>query len=174
MSLQSSRTVDAVARPALTPTCVWRISDRLVIALDDRFGDPDDSYVNGSQVWLREDGPGGTVLEWRLHPVAGYRRPAGLGIYEVFPAVALAAVDGADSPAQAEALWDGLECFAAYGDELEPAVLRAAALAVLGMEPDGAGLVDHDAIGDRWERAGGAMSIVAALLAELGSPAAER
>src|SRR5688500_7847621 len=35
----------------LVPTCVWRISPALVIALDERFGEPVDAYVNGSQVW---------------------------------------------------------------------------------------------------------------------------
>ena len=62
----------------LVPTCVWKASPALLLALDDRFGAPVDTYVNGSQVWLRDDGPGGEALEWRLHPVAGYRRPPGL------------------------------------------------------------------------------------------------
>ena len=158
-------------REALTPTCVWRVSDRLVVALDDRFGEPVDCYVNGSQVWLREDGPADETLEWRLHPVAGFRRPPGLGTDEVFSAVALASATGGESPARADSLWDGLECFAAYGDEVEPAMLRAAAAAALGIEPDAAGLADHAAIGDRWERSRGEISIVAALLDELGSPA---
>ena len=42
----------------LTPTCVWRASPELIVALDVRFGEPVDAYVNGSQVWLRDDGPG--------------------------------------------------------------------------------------------------------------------
>ena len=50
------------------PTCVWRISDALVLALDDAFGEPTDTYVNGSQVWLLDNGPAGATLEWRLHP----------------------------------------------------------------------------------------------------------
>ena len=33
--------------------CVWRITAELVLAFDDRFGEPIDSYVNGSQVWLQ-------------------------------------------------------------------------------------------------------------------------
>ena len=76
--------------PALVPCCVWVATPEVVIALDDRFGEPLDAYVNGSQVWLREDGPGSLLLEWRLHPVAGYRRPAGTGTYEIFAATALA------------------------------------------------------------------------------------
>ena len=52
-------------------TCVWRASPAVIVALDERFGEPVDAYVNGSQTWLRDDGPGGITLEWRLHPVAG-------------------------------------------------------------------------------------------------------
>src|SRR5947209_3180499 len=72
-----------VARTVLIPTCVWRATTGLVIALDGRFGEPVDAYVNGSQVWLRDDGQGDITVEWRLHPVAGYRRPAGLDTYDV-------------------------------------------------------------------------------------------
>ena len=156
-----------MARPVLVPTCVWRISPELVVALDERFGEPVDAYVNGSQVWLRDDGPGGIALEWRLHPVAGFRRPPGVGTYEVFPAVALAVATGESPPAPPESLWDGLEAFPAYGEETEPPLLRAATTGSLGIPPDAAGLVDHTSVGDEWERAGGAVSIVGALLAQL-------
>lgn len=152
----------------LVPTCVWRISPQLVVALDEHLGEPVDTYVNGSQVWLREDGPGAITIEWRLHPVAGYRRPAGLATEEVFDAVSGALAAGVDPPAPPEGLWDGLEAFAAYGDEVEPAPLAAACTAALGLAPDAAGLVDHDAVGDEWERTGGRTSIVAALLRQLG------
>jgi hypothetical protein len=156
-----------MARPVLTPTCVWRTTPELIVALDDRFGEPVDAYVNGSQVWLREDGPHGTTIEWRLHPVADYRRPAGLGTYEVFSAVALAVATGADPPAPPEELWDGLEAFAAYGEEIEPAVLASAATEALGIPPDAAGVADHQRIGDEWERTQGSISVVEALLAQL-------
>ncbi len=156
-----------MARPVLMPTCVWRISPELIVALDGRFGEPVDAYVNGSQVWLRDDGPGGMALEWRLHPVAGFRRPPGVGTYEVFPAVALAVATGEAPPAPPESLWDGLEAFPAYGEETEPPLLRAAATGSLGIPPGAAGLVDHASVGDEWERTGGAVSIVGALLAQL-------
>ncbi|HVF74860.1 MAG TPA: hypothetical protein VM938_07410 [Acidimicrobiales bacterium] len=152
---------------ALTPTCVWHISPELVVALDDRFGEPVDAYVNGSQVWLRDDGPDGTTIEWRLHPVGGYRRPAGVGTYEVFAAVALAVATGGTPPAAPERLWGGLEAFAAYGDEIEPAVLKAVATEALGIAPDAAGLVDHARIAEEWERTGGQVSIVKALFEQL-------
>jgi len=151
----------------LTPTCVWRATPELIIALDGRFGEPVDAYVNGSQVWLREDGPAGLTIEWRLHPVAGYRRPPKVGTYEVFSHTALALGTGTAPPAPLVELWDGLEAFAAYGEEVEPAPLTAAVTESLGIPPDGAGLVDHDAIGDAWEHSGGKVSIVDALLAQL-------
>jgi hypothetical protein len=137
------------------------------MALDARFGEPLDAYVNGSQVWLRDDGPGGIPLEWRLHPVAGYRRPAGLDTYEVFSAVALALATGEPAPAPLEQLWDGLEAFPAYGDEIEPQPLAAAVTVALGIGPDAFGLVDHETIADEWERTRGGVSIVADLLRQL-------
>jgi len=152
----------------LVAACVWRVDAALVLALQERYGDPVDAYVNGSQVWLREDGPGGITLEWRLHPVAGYRRPEGVDTYDVFPATALTLAAGGRPPAPIDELWDGLEAFAAYGDEVEPATLAAAATESLGRAPDAAGLVDHGPVGDEWERSGGRSSIVDALLAQLG------
>ena len=151
----------------LVPTCVWKASPALLIALDDRFGEPVDTYVNGSQVWLRDDGPGGEALEWRLHPVAGYRRPPGLATEEVFDVVTAALARGGDPPVPLDRLWDGLAAFAAYDDELEPAPLASACSASLGMPPDAAGLADHDVIGDQWEQSGVATSIVGALLDQL-------
>jgi hypothetical protein len=151
----------------MVPTCVWRTTPTLVLALDERFGEPVDAYVNGSQVWIRDDGPGGITLEWRLHPVAGYRRPPTLTTYDVFPATALALAGGEAPVAPPEELWDGLEAFPAYGDEVEPAPLAAAVTDALGLAPDAAGLADHARIGDQWERAGGGISIISALLEQL-------
>ena len=155
----------------LVAAAVWRARPQVIVALDDRFGEPVDAYVNGSQVWLREDGPGGVTLEWRLHPVAHFRRPDGTGTYEVFSAAALAMATGGTPPAPLEELWDGLEVFAAYGDDLEPQPLAAAATAALGIEPDAFGLVDHEPIADQWERTRGAISIAADLLRQLSAAA---
>src|SRR5262245_10293831 len=92
-----------------TPACVWRATSAVIVALDERFGEPVDAYVNGSQTWLRDDGPAGITLEWRLHPVAGYRKPPELDAYEIFPAVALAVENGAELTATIETLWVGTE-----------------------------------------------------------------
>lgn len=148
------------------PTCVWRATHEVVVALDDRFGPPVDAYVNGAQVWLRE-GPAGATLEWRLHPVAGYRRPDDVGTYEVFEAVADALSQRGTSPAPLDRLWDGLEAFPAYGEEIEPVPLAAACAEDLGITPHASGLVDHKQIGDRWEAVQGRTSIVDALFEQL-------
>ncbi len=69
-------------------------------------------------------------------------------------------------------LWDGLECFPAYGEEIEPAPLTQAATEALERAPDASGLVDHEQIGTVWEQANGKVSIVEMLLAELRTRAA--
>ena len=154
------------------PTCVWRISPELVVALDAGLGEPVDSYVNGSQTWLREDGPTGQMIEWRLHPAAGFQRPGDIGTHELFGAVALALGTGATPPAAPEALWEGLEAFPAYPDEakdLEPMRVAEVCTAVLGIAPDASGLVDHEPIGETWERTAGQYSIITALFEQLGA-----
>jgi hypothetical protein len=153
---------------ARTATAVWRIRPVVVLALAERLGEPVDRYVNGSQTWFTET-PGGVALEWRLHPVARYTTPKGLTHNDVWDIVveSLIAGDGRLAP---EAVWDGLECFAAYGDDIEPGPLAAAAGEELGNAPDAAGLVDHQSIGDEWERTRGAVSIFELLHRQLDLP----
>jgi hypothetical protein len=159
-------------------TTVWRIAPALVAALDERLDSPIDSYVNGTQTWLTDDGPNGTTLEWRLHPVASYQPPTGLSHYDLWESVVGGLAAGADPSSLAlggerrplTSLWDGLECFAAHGATPEPAPLAAAATAALGLAPDAAGLVDHGRIGDAWERSRRSVSIVALLFEELEQP----
>jgi len=153
----------------LVPTCVWRATPELIVLLDATFGEPLDTYVNGSQVWLRPEGPDELTIEWRLHPVAGYRRPKGITTEEVFERTALALATGSAPPAALSELWDGLEAFPAYDEEPEPQSVAALCRASLGLDPDAVGLVDHQRIADEWERTGGAVSVVAALLTDLGA-----
>jgi len=87
----------------------------------------------------------------------------------VFDAVTAALAAGTESPVALDLLWEGLEAFAAYDDEVEPATLAAACTASLGAPPDAAGVADHDLVADEWEQSGGATSIVSALLAQLAS-----
>ena len=160
---------------ARVATTVWTIAPDLVLALDERLGTPVDSYVNGSQTWLTTAGDDdGIELEWRLHPVAGYRSPKGLSHYDVWEQVVAALSQGADPHAlplgdetrPLTSLWDGLECFAPF-DDVEPVALASLATDVLGRAPDRAGLVDHDTVGDAWERSRGDVSLVALLLEQL-------
>jgi hypothetical protein len=152
-------------------TAVWRASADLVLALDEHLGSPVDSYVNGSQTWFT----GEPVLEWRLHPVAGFHLPGGLSPYDLWDAVVGALAAGGDPTELAVGdttvgladLWDGLECFPAYDDELEPAAVVARAAAQLPIAPELSGLVDHDSVGDEWERSNGSVSIVALLVRQL-------
>jgi hypothetical protein len=160
-----------------TATCVWRVDAELVLSLDARLGPPVDSYVNGSQTWITDDGPAGVALEWRLHPVAGFRQPRDLSHYDLWEQVVASLSVGVDPDALTlgteartlRSIWDGLESFAAYGDDLEPAPLAQAATAALGRAPDAAGLVDHEAIGTAWEHTKGSTSIVEMVFAELKS-----
>lgn len=166
----------------LTATAVWRITPAVVRALDGALGPPVDSYVNGTQTWLTDDGPGDVTLEWRLHPVAGYRPPPRLSHYDLWELV-VDQLDAARDPSALAfggdggepelrpltSLWDGLEVFSAYGDEIEPATLAAAGTTRLGIAPDASGLVDHRRIGDAWEHARGSVSIFAMLLDELAT-----
>ena len=151
----------------LVPACVWRVTPELLLALDDHFGEPVDSYVNGSQTWLREDGPGEATLEWRLHPVARYTKPRGMSTHEVLAMVVFALRSGEEPPAPLEQLWDGLEAFPCFGDETEPALLLQACTTSLGLTPDAFGVVDHQRIGDQWEASNGKTSVVDALFEQL-------
>ena len=153
--------------PERVSSCLWRATPAIVLLLDERFGEPVDSYVNGAQVWLRDDGPGGTALEWRLHPVAGYERPKGSETSDVLSSYVFALANGLEPPAPLDRLWDGLEAFPCYGDEIEPAPLVAACTEALGVGPDGFGVVDHTGVADRWEQANGRLSILDALFAQL-------
>ena len=77
-----------------TATTVWRLTPELVLALDAQLGPPVDGYVNGTQTWLTDRGPGGETLEWRLHPVSGFRPPKGVGPYDLWDEVYRIRVSG--------------------------------------------------------------------------------
>jgi hypothetical protein len=156
----------------LIATTLWWVTPEVVTALDAHLGPPVDSYVNGAQTWFSGEEQ---VLEWRLHPVAAYRAPRGLTHYDLWERVvdelhAGRAPDvlGLGEETRAlDSLWEGLECFPAYGDDLEPATVSLRAVELLGVAADLSGLVDHDRVGDRWEAAKGAVSIVRLLADQL-------
>ena len=161
-----------------TPTCVYAVDPQLVEQLDAHLGPPLDSYVRGWQVWLEHNGPGGERLEWRLHPPARFRMPAGVNAHDLFDVVLQGLADVDDPAADAfvagreqrtlEQTWEALEVFPADGDDIEPAALAAAAAAALGgRQPDAYGRADHDRLGDLWKGRHGDFSVGAALLAAL-------
>jgi hypothetical protein len=144
----------------LPTVALWRCTPELVVALDTHLGEPTDTYVNGAQVWLRDDGPRDITLEWRLHPVGGYQRPASTSTTNVFRRVVTAIVDSVDNPpGDPVALWGGLEVFSAYDDALRADELRGCCVALLGIEPDAVGSVNHEPIGDAWEQTSGQFDI---------------
>lgn len=147
-------------------TAVWRIRPELVLGIADRLGEPVDRYVNGSQTWFTET-PEGVALEWRLHPKAGFKRPGDVSHHDMWDVVVASLIG--HPKLLPDAVWDGLECFAAYGDDIEPGELKAVATTQLGVVPDATGLVDHESIGDAWERTRGKISIVDLLLEQLGA-----
>lgn len=161
--------------PELSATVVWPVSAELVLALDARLGPPVDSYVNGSQTWLSADGPGEIMVEWRLHPVGGYVTPDGLTHYDIWDAVVGALAAGADAdalplgpePQPLHSLWTVLECFAAYGDDVEPGPLAAAVGTALGIAPAHFGTIDHEAITEQWLRSQRADDLGALVVAAL-------
>ncbi len=156
----------------LIATALWWMTPELVGALDAQLGAPVDSYVNGSQTWFTGEEK---TLEWRLHPVAEFTQPNGLTHYDLWERVVdeLHAGRSADALVLGEEsrpltdLWDGLECFPAYGDDLEPATLSGRAAELLGTAPDLCGLVDHDRVADAWEATHGKVSIIRLLSEQL-------
>lgn len=151
-------------------TCVWDLDAELVIALHQRIGSPVDSYANGSQTWLRGDGPDGVPVEWRLHPRPDFARPGQMSSYHLFPTVAAALARGEEPDIDPAAIWTGLEVAPAYGDEVPPEALAASLTAVLGRAPDAFGRVDRDALGRAWERSGGRLDVIARLRELLDRP----
>lgn len=159
------------------PTCVYRVDAALVELLDERLGPPLDSYVRGWQVWLEAHGPAGETLEWRLHPPAGFAMPRGVNPHDLFEVV-LQGLSGLDDPdtqpfaagkeqRRLADVWEVLEVFPTFGDDIPPERLVAIAEDVLGRRPDAAGTADHARLGDRFKAERGGFSVGEALLATL-------
>jgi hypothetical protein len=161
------------------PTCVWRVTPALIERLETQLGPPLDSYVRGWQVWLEPNGPQGVTLEWRLHPPAGFAMPRGVDPHDLFDVVSQALAEAQD-PAAGEALalghearplpavWEVLEAFPAFDDDVELAALIGCVTRALdGWAPDVAGQADHARLGDLWKSAKGDFSVGQALLAQL-------
>jgi hypothetical protein len=155
--------------PVFVSCALWAISSELIVTLDERFGEPVDTYVNGSQVWLRSDGPNDVTLEYRLHPIGGYIKPKGVQTDQVLAVIALALAQGEEPIAGFDTLWEGLEVFVAFDDE---GPLAAAELARIGEEQLGItatafGEVDHESVAVRWQQSERQTSIVSELMSQL-------
>jgi hypothetical protein len=160
----------------MTPTCVYRVDAALVELLDACLGPPLDSYYNGWQVWLEDNGPAGERLEWRLHPPARFRMPRAVNPHDLFEVVLQGLGErGSAFPAGREQrtlaqVWEVLEVFPAHGDPVDPEALAdAAARALGGRRPDAAGRVDHERLGDLYKGRRGDFSVGQALLEALGA-----
>ncbi|HEX7131711.1 MAG TPA: hypothetical protein VF228_04015 [Iamia sp.] len=153
--------------PGPAATCVWRLQPALLGALIQRFGAPADTYGNGSQTWLRSDGPDGTPIEWRLHPHADFVRPTDLAADQLFTLIAGAVARNETPRLDPATVWTGLEAAWAFDEELPADQLAECTRAALGLDADACGAVDRDAIGAEWERSGGRLDVIAHLLAAL-------
>lgn len=154
-----------MAGPAAT--CVWRLRPAVLAALAQQFGAPADTYGNGSQTWLRSDGPDGTPIEWRLHPRADFVRPTDLAADRLFTLIAGAVARGEEPRLDPATVWTGLEAAWAFDEELPADQLAGCTRAALGIDADASGSVDRDAIAVEWERSGGRLDVIAHLLAAL-------
>lgn len=145
----------------LIATCVWTVTPELLVALHTRLGPPAHAYDNGSQSWLRDDGPNGVLVEWRLHPHAELVRTGRPSGYHLFPAVAGALARGDAPELDPRAVWSGLEAAPAFADPVTADALAGRLGAVLGLLPDAWGPLDRDALARSWEESLGDLDVVA-------------
>ncbi len=144
----------------LDVSCVFLLSNdvNLLGKIQDKLGDPVDSYWNGSHTWFSEANE--TELEWRLHPVSGFTMPEGARPEELFEL----AIEGQVDPTH---YWEGLEIFTFDDTTLSPVDLAQYCSEILGSNPEFSGLVDHEAIAQEFERSQGQVSIVKLLIQQI-------
>lgn len=122
-------------------------------------------------------------LEYRLHPPPGFTQPDGLSHHDLWDetvgqladAVARAdeaAVDGLVLELGTErrdvaSLWELLEVFPAFGEEVTPDQVRQWAEAALDRPALAAGYVEHDRLGGAFKRHGPSFDLPGALRAAL-------
>lgn len=132
----------------------------LLIRLHESFGEPVDSYWNGSHTWFDE--VNGTELEWRIHPVSDFHMPEGARPEELLTLALEGQVDVSH-------YWEGLEVFPINEILISANDLSAHIAATLGISVDACGEVDHDVIGNAYESSQGKISILSALIAQINS-----
>lgn len=134
----------------------------LIQQLIDRLSEPVDSYWNGSHTWFTQ--LAGVDVEWRLHPVSDFLMPEASRPEDLLEL----AVEGQVDPTH---YWEGVEVFSVDDEHLiDSATLASAVTEFLELEVSAHGNVDHDAIGDAYERAGGKVSLVSLLINQMNNP----
>lgn len=128
--------------------------------LQNKLDEPVDSYWNGSHTWFSDLKD--TQLEWRLHPVANFAMPDASRPEELYQL-------GVEKQIDITHYWEGLEIYTFGDTNLSVEDLVEYATEVLGYAPDASGLVNHEVIGDEFERKSGDISIVSLLLEQLKS-----
>lgn len=128
--------------------------------LNDTFGEPVDSYWNGSHTWFTEEDD--LLVEWRMHPVTGFVTPEASRPEELFTM----AIEDEVDPLH---YWEGLEVFPVDEHTYDETTFSQYCEEKLGIAPDLCGLVDHETIGNAYERTQGKVSIVQMLLDQLNS-----
>lgn len=129
--------------------------------LHKQLGDPVDSYWNGSHTWFDEPEMFRDLrVEFRLHPAMGFVMPEASRPEELFELILEHKVDVAH-------YLEGLEIFPVDENDLTLEEFEEYVISKIGVEPDYAGFVDHEEIGNTYEQSGGKISIVEALVEQL-------
>jgi len=126
-------------------------SPELLKLLIERLSDPVDSYWNGSHTWFTSAGD--NDFEWRLHPISGFKMPEASRPEELLDLALEGQID-------IEHYWEGLEVFSLSEEPCTLEELHDHIFGKLEIELDAIGLVDHETIGNDFERNSGNISII--------------
>ena len=143
-----------------TPSAVFKTKDypEIIKTIVNKLGEPIDSYWNGSHTWFTTYRD--FDFEWRLHPVAGFKMPEASRPEDLFDL----ALEG---EVEIDHYWEGLEIFDINDEPGSIEILKDHIKSVLDKEPPHCGYVDHETIGNDFERTGGDISIVRLLINQL-------
>jgi hypothetical protein len=125
------------------------------------FGEPVDSYWNGSNTWFDEPSDFVDIsIEWRLHPISGFEMPKACRPEELFTLMVENKVDLTH-------YIEGLEVFPTDENDISIEKFSDYIFQKIGLEPDYIGYVDHDIIGNQFEQSNGDTSIIQCLKEQL-------
>ena len=125
------------------------------------FGEPVDSYWNGSHTWFEEpDLLHNTRIEWRLHPVSGFDMPKASRPEELFEMIIEGSMD-------VEHYIEGLEVFPVDENEITIEEFKKYVFERINIEADFSGFIDHESIANEYEKSNGDVSITSLIAAQL-------